>query len=101
MLVVCTYVRPSRKLNLGYNFAISYYFFMKLSNYIAYDKTDMKMPNILGRDYICQSFAPFGWILSTFCDKVSEGNTSVELNTYVVLLTEQPLKQLSIFENLL
>jgi hypothetical protein len=47
---VCPSVRPSRKLN--YNFAISYYFFNKLSNYIAYDNTVMMMPNSLGQYHI-------------------------------------------------
>jgi hypothetical protein len=45
-------VRPSQKLNIGYNFAISSYFFIKLANYIAYDNTPVMMPKSLGQGHI-------------------------------------------------
>ncbi len=44
----CTWIL-TRKLNIGYKFAISQYFLMKLSNYIAYDNMLMMMPNSLGQ----------------------------------------------------
>jgi hypothetical protein len=36
----------------GYNFAIFKYFFMKLSNYIAYDNMPMIMPNSSDQGHI-------------------------------------------------
>ena len=47
------------KLNVGYNFAISKYFFIKLLIYTAYDNMDTMMSNSLGQSHICWSFAPF------------------------------------------
>ena len=44
--------------NIGYNYAISEYFFIKLSNYVAYDNKNLMMPNSLGQGYICRSFVP-------------------------------------------
>jgi len=52
-------VCPSRKRNIAYNFAISSYFFIKLSIYIAYDNTDTMMPKTLCQGHIYQSFAHF------------------------------------------
>jgi len=49
----------SRKLQVGYNFAISKYFFIKLFNYIAYDTLNTIMPNCSGQGHICWNFAPF------------------------------------------
>jgi len=46
-------VCPSQNSNLGYYFAISKYFFIKLSNDIAFDKTDTVIPNSLSQGYIC------------------------------------------------
>ena len=34
----------AQKLNFGYNFVISEYFFVRLSYLIAYDNTDMMIP---------------------------------------------------------
>jgi hypothetical protein len=60
----CTWI-STRKINVGYNFAISQYFFMKLPNYIAYDNTLMMMPNSLGQSHIWWSYAPFcTWIVT-------------------------------------
>jgi len=53
-------VCPSENPNLGYYFAISKYFFIKLSKDIAFDKTDTVIPNSLGQGYIC-------WCFATFC----------------------------------
>jgi hypothetical protein len=44
-------VRPSRKINVGYNFAISKYFFMKLSNYIPYNNMLVMVTNSLGQGH--------------------------------------------------
>ena len=60
--LLCLSVRPSLwKLNVGYNFAICSYIFMKCSNDIANDNTDMVMPIPLSRlgTYICGSVSPF------------------------------------------
>jgi len=57
----------SLQFNIGYNFAISYYFFKTLYQtfkYIAYDDTDTMMLNSLGQRHICWNFAPFFDILA-------------------------------------
>jgi len=50
----------SRKFNVGYNFPIFFiYFFIKLLIYFVDNNTDIRMPNSLGQDHICQGLAPF------------------------------------------
>ncbi len=56
--IFCTGIL-TQKLNVGYNFAISKYFFIKPSIYIAYDNTPMMMLNSLGQSHIWWSYAPF------------------------------------------
>jgi hypothetical protein len=56
---VCPSIRPSQKLNIGYIFAISQYFFIKRSNYIAYENMLVMMPDSLGEDHIWWSYVPF------------------------------------------
>ncbi len=62
----CTWILTQTvKRNVGYNFAISQYFLMKLSNYIAYDNMLMFMPNSLGQGHIWWNYAPLcTWILT-------------------------------------
>jgi len=48
-------VGPAQKLNTGENFAIPWYVFIKLSNYLANDNMYMMMPNSLFPEYL----APF------------------------------------------
>jgi len=60
-------------IDVGCIFAISQYFFFKLSNYIACDNTEMMMPNFLGEGHIrwsCVFFFFFG-----YSDKASEDDT--------------------------
>jgi hypothetical protein len=63
-----------RNPNVGYNFAISKYFFIKLSNYISYDNTVVIMPNL----YVNVTFdrvMPLFVLGFCYSDKVPDGDT--------------------------
>ena len=77
---LCPSVDPSKNLNVGYDFAISLYFFINVSNYIAYDNMDTLMSNSSGQGHNCLSLASF----LSYSDKASEDDTSVQLNSYLV-----------------
>jgi len=47
---------------------------------------DTMMPNYLCQGHICQSFASFSVNLFSYSDKSSEGDTSVQLNTRLVVV---------------
>jgi hypothetical protein len=55
MPLFCTWIF-TRKPNVGYNFAISQYFFMKLPNYIAQDNTLVMMRCCSGQDEVMPLF---------------------------------------------
>jgi len=65
--------------------AITSSFLVKLENYIADDIMDTMISNSLGQGHTCRSFAPF--LLTSYCysDKASKSNTSVHLNTPIVV----------------
>ena len=65
-LCVCSSTRLPQKLNVGYNFAKILTFFIKFSNYIACDNTDLMFSDFWGQGHICQ-FCPFLAHLSTKC----------------------------------
>jgi hypothetical protein len=54
----CTWIL-TQNLNVGCNFGISKYFFIKPSNYIAYDNMPMMMQDSLGQGHIWWRYAPF------------------------------------------
>jgi hypothetical protein len=58
-------------------------FFIKLSKYIAYDNTVVKIQNSLGQGHIWMSYTPL-YTRSFYFDKVQEGDTSNQLNTHLV-----------------
>jgi hypothetical protein len=62
LMELCPFFFPwilTRKLDIGYNFAISQYFLMKLLNCIAYDNMLVLRPNSLGQGHIWWSYVPF------------------------------------------